>query len=101
MPYFPNCYLPLFECQDWFDSLLYCTLCRIPALGYDYKFCSALFSLHHGKPKFSDQFKKIINRYKKKLDVIWISCLGVAMGFSLIARRWVRPQTKRWFSFVG
>ena len=26
------------------------------------------------KPNFSDQFKKIIKRYKKKLDITWISC---------------------------
>ena len=25
-------------------------------------------------PNFSDQFKKIIKRYKKKLDITWISC---------------------------
>ena len=27
-----------------------------------------------GKRIFSDQFKKIIKRYKKKLDIVWISC---------------------------
>ena len=26
------------------------------------------------KPNFSDQFKTIIKRYKKKLDITWISC---------------------------
>ena len=26
-----------------------------------------------GKPNFSDQFKNIIKRYKKKLDITWIS----------------------------
>ena len=27
-----------------------------------------------GKRIFSDQFKKIIKRYKKRLDIVWISC---------------------------
>ena len=27
-----------------------------------------------GNPNFSDQFKNIIKRYKKKLDITWISC---------------------------
>ena len=35
----------------------------------DYKFKRIV-----GKPKFSDQFKKIIKRYKKKLDITWILC---------------------------
>ena len=26
------------------------------------------------KPNFNYQFKKIIKRYKKKLDITWISC---------------------------
>ena len=30
-----------------------------------------------GKPKFSDQFKKIIKRYKKKLDMQQSACLVV------------------------
>ena len=56
-----------------------------------------------GKPNFSDRFKKIIKRYIKvgyNLDVIRQSaCLVlaqsrfIAMVSSLIARRWVRPQT--------
>ena len=31
------------------------------------------FKITVGKPNFSDQFKKIIKRYKK-LDITWISC---------------------------
>ena len=27
-----------------------------------------------GNPNFSNQFKKIIKRYKKKLDITWILC---------------------------
>ena len=27
-----------------------------------------------GKPNFNDQFKKMIKRYKKKLDITCISC---------------------------
>ena len=38
-----------------------------------------------GKSSFSDQFKKIIKRYKK---------LGYNMVSFLIARRWARPQTQ-------
>ena len=59
-----------------------------------------------GKPNVSDQFKKIIKRYRKvgyNLDIMRQSaCLVImqtqsrliAMVFSLIARRWVRPQTQ-------
>ena len=32
------------------------------------------FKIIVGNPNFSDQFKKIIKRYKKKLDITWISC---------------------------
>ena len=55
-----------------------------------------------GKPNFSDQFKKIVKRYIRvgyNLDIMQQSaCLVlnpwfIAMVFSLIARRWVRPQT--------
>ena len=55
-----------------------------------------------GKPNVSDQFKKIVKRYIRvgyNLDVMRQSaCLvlnpiTIAMVFSLIARRWVRPQT--------
>ena len=52
-----------------------------------------------GKPNFSDQFKKFIKRYIKvgySLDVMRQSaCLGLnpITASSLIARRWVRPQT--------
>ena len=31
------------------------------------------FKIIMEKPNFSDQFKKIIKRYKKKLDITWIS----------------------------
>ena len=55
-----------------------------------------------GKPNFSDQFKKIIKRYIK--DITWMSCDSlhawfktqsrfIALDSSLIAGRWVRPQT--------
>ena len=51
----------------------------------------------------SDQFKKIIKLYKKKLDITWMSCnslqawlytqsLFIARVSSLIGRWWVRPQ---------
>ena len=56
-----------------------------------------------GKPNFSDQFKKIVKRYIRvgyNLDIMRQSaCLVlnpitvIAMVSSLIARRWVRPQT--------
>ena len=56
-----------------------------------------------GKPNFSDQFKKIVKRYIRigyNLDVMRQSAclvltkpLFIAMVSSLIARRWVRPQT--------
>ena len=56
-----------------------------------------------GKPNFSDSFKKIIKRYIKvgyNLDIMRQSaCLVLnqitvySFGSSLIARRWVRPQT--------
>ena len=58
-------------------------------------------------PNFRDQFKKIIKRYKKKMDILvtWISCDSLhawlqtqsrvlAVASSSIARRWVRPQTQ-------
>ena len=58
-----------------------------------------------GKPNFSDQFKKIVKRYVRvgyNLDIMRQSaCLVlnpitfIAMVSSLIARRWVRPQTLR------
>ena len=32
-----------------------------------------IFKIIVGKPNFSDQFKKIIKRYKK-LDITWMSC---------------------------
>ena len=32
------------------------------------------FKIIVGNPNFSDEFKKIIKRYKKKLDITWISC---------------------------
>ena len=32
------------------------------------------FKIIVGNPNFSDQFKKIIKRYKKKLDITWIPC---------------------------
>ena len=57
-----------------------------------------------GKPNVSDQFKKNIKRYKRvgyNVDIMLQSaCLAVnqvtvdSYGFfSLIRRRWVRPQT--------
>ena len=56
-----------------------------------------------GKPNFSDQFKKIVKRYIRvgyNLDIMRQSaCLVLnpimvyCYGSSLIARRWVRPQT--------
>ena len=54
-----------------------------------------------GKPNFSDQFKKIVKRYIRVgyyLDIMRQSvCLVqsrfIAMVSSLVARRWVRPQT--------
>ena len=56
-----------------------------------------------GKPNFSNQFKKIVKRYIRvgyNLDIMRQSaCLVlnpsrfIAMVSSLIARRWVRPQT--------
>ena len=56
-----------------------------------------------GKPDFSDQFKKIVKRYIRvgyNFDIIATVCMpsfktnhGIAMVSSLIARRWVRPQT--------
>ena len=56
-----------------------------------------------GKPNFSDQFKKIVKRYIRvgyNLDIMRQSaCLVLkpitvySYGFSLIARRWTRPQT--------
>ena len=56
-------------------------------------------------PNFRYQFKKIIKRYKKKMDITWISCDSLhawlqtqsrvlAVASSSIARRWVRPQTQ-------
>ena len=51
------------------------------------------------KPNFSDQFKKIVKRYIRvgyNLDIMRQSAtqsLFIAMVSSLIARRWVRPQT--------
>ena len=32
------------------------------------------FKIIVGNPNFSDQFKKITKRYKKKLDITWIPC---------------------------
>ena len=66
----------------------------------DYKFQRIV-----GKSNFSDQFKKIIKRYKKvgyNLDIMRQSACLVVNPFtvyiymfsSLIARRWVRPQTQ-------
>ena len=56
-----------------------------------------------GKPNFSDQFKKIVKRYIRvgyNLDIMRQSaCLVLnpitvySFVSSLIARRWVRPQT--------
>ena len=56
-----------------------------------------------GKPNFSDQFKKIVKRYVRvgySVDIMRQSaCLVlnpitvIAKVSSLIARRWVRPQT--------
>ena len=54
-----------------------------------------------GKSNFSDRFKKIVNRYIKvgnNLDIIRQSAYMAlnpitVMASSLIARRWVRPQT--------
>ena len=56
-----------------------------------------------GKPSFNDQFKKIVKRYIRvgyNLDIMRQSaCLVLnpitvyGYGFSLTARRWVRPQT--------
>ena len=37
------------------------------------------FKIIVGKPNFSDQFKKIIKRYKK-LDITWISCDSLHAG---------------------
>ena len=56
-------------------------------------------------PNFRDQLKKIIKRYKKKMDITLISCDSLhawlqtqsqvlAVASSSIARRWVRPQTQ-------
>ena len=55
-----------------------------------------------GNPNFSDQFKKVIKRYKKvgyNLDIMrQFACMVVnpitvlAMVSSLIANWWVRPQ---------
>ena len=55
-----------------------------------------------GKPNFSDQFKKIVKRYIRvgyNLDImrqsacLVVNPITVAMVSSLIARRWVGPQT--------
>ena len=46
-----------------------------------------------GKPNFSDQFKKIIKRYLKVGYNLDFRSRFLAMVSSLIARRWVRPQT--------
>ena len=56
-----------------------------------------------GRPKFSDQLKNIIKRYKKKLDILNINItqqsaylvvnLLVSSFFKLVAR-WIRPQTQ-------
>ena len=56
-----------------------------------------------GKPNFSDQFKKIVKRYIRvgyNFDIMrQFACLVlnqsrfIAMVSSLIALRWVRPQT--------
>ena len=56
-----------------------------------------------GKPNFNDQFKKIVKRYIRvgyNLDTMRQSARLVfnpitvySYGSSLIARRWVRPQT--------
>ena len=56
-----------------------------------------------GKPNFSNQFKKILTRYKKvgyNLDIMRQSVCMIVNPItvysyisSLIARRWVRPQT--------
>ena len=56
-----------------------------------------------GTPRFSDQFERLLNVIKE-WDTAWISCDSlhawlrtqsrlIAMVSSLIARRWVRPQT--------
>ena len=58
-----------------------------------------------GKSNFSEQFRKLINRYKKKLAIAWILCsrllpwlssqsLLMAMLHALIARRRFGPQTQ-------
>ena len=52
-----------------------------------------------GKPHFSDQFKNIIKHYIKvgyNLEVMRQSAclvLNPIMVYSLISRRWARPQT--------
>ena len=34
--------------------------------------------------KFSDQFKKIINRYKTNLDITWMSCGSLHAWFKIM-----------------
>ena len=57
------------------------------------------------KFKITVRNPKIIKRYKKKMDITWISCDSLhawlqtqsrvlAVASSSIARRWVRPQTQ-------
>ena len=55
-----------------------------------------------GKPSLSGQFEKIIKRHKRVRYNIDIMCQSANLAVnpimisSLIARRWVRPQTQRW-----
>ena len=58
-----------------------------------------------GKPNFSDKFKNKLSNVITGCETAWMSCNSlhalfqtqsrvIAMVSSLIARRWVRPQTQ-------
>ena len=52
------------------------------------------FKIIVGKPNLSDQFKKIMKRYIKVGYNLDVRSRLLAMVSSLIAWRWVRPQTQ-------
>ena len=86
---------------SWFITLLQKGIPEPVFYGdLDYKFKRVV-----GKSNFSGQYKNIIKRYKKKLDITSISCNSlqvwsytlsriIAMVSPLITRRWVRPQSQ-------